>query len=92
VLCSRTGDQIDNGSAGEQWSATPILGDKAKEAVLNLVPLARSRWKVADMHRQLDFISKLLQGDFPQPGATAIASATIRRNEQFLGVGVALLP
>src|SRR3989442_708900 len=59
--------------------------------MLDLVPLTRARGKVPDMDRHLQFIGKLLQGNFPQPGATPIAAPTICGNQQFLGMRVALL-
>jgi hypothetical protein len=37
----RTSDQIDNRLMAYQRSASPILRDKGKHSVLNLVPLAR---------------------------------------------------
>src|SRR4029453_15952854 len=88
----RRGDQVDHCRSGEEWPSAPVLADKAKEAVFNLVPLARARGKVTHMERHLHFLCPLLQGDFPQSGATPIAPATISGNEQFLGVRVPCLP
>ena len=86
-----TGDQVDHRRAGEERASAPVLGDKAKEPVLNLVPLARPRRKVTDMDGPLEVIGQLLQGHFPQPGATAIAPPAIGGNQQFPGLRVTLL-
>jgi len=48
----RTPDQVDNRLMAYQRSASPILRDKGKHAVLNLVPLARARREVTDLDAQ----------------------------------------
>ena len=42
----RVPDQVDDGHTVEQRAAAPVLGNKAEHAMLNLIPLARARWKV----------------------------------------------
>src|SRR5918994_3016264 len=91
MLGGGSGNHVDHRRPREEGPPAPVLGDKTKEPVLNLVPLARPRRKVADMDRHLHFIRKLLQANFPEPGATAIAPPAIGGNEQFPGLRVALL-
>ena len=55
--------------------------------MLNLIPLARSRWKMTHMNRETGLLRKLLQAILPQTTATAIAPSTIRRNKN-LGTGI----
>jgi len=45
-------DQLDHGEPTGQRLAAPSLGDVAEQAVLDLVPLRGSGWKVADLKRQ----------------------------------------
>jgi hypothetical protein len=49
--------------------------------VLNLVPLAGPRGEMAHRNPNADLVRKPLQGKFPQPGPTAIASPAIRRHQ-----------
>jgi hypothetical protein len=46
---------------GTQRLAAPIVGDMAKQAVLNLVPLASPGWEVTDPDPQTDLVGELLQ-------------------------------
>src|SRR5580692_3511088 len=67
-----------------QWFATPVLGDEAKQAMLDFVPFAGSRWKMADTQSQVQFLSQFLQGHFPQTRAIAVAAASVCRDQEFL--------
>ncbi len=41
-------NQVHNHLVRAQGAATPIVGDLGEQAVLDLVPFARSRWQMAD--------------------------------------------
>ena len=49
LLGRRRRNQVEDDLMTDQGPATPILGDVAKHAMLNLVPLAGAGWKVADL-------------------------------------------
>src|ERR1035438_10028713 len=65
-----------------QRLTTPVLRDEREHAVLDLVPLARAGWKVANGDLQPRVIGQLLQSNLPQPTAGAVAAATVRGDEQ----------
>ena len=88
----RTSDQIDNRLMAYQRSASPILRDKGKHSVLNLVPLACARREVTDLDAQSRPIRQTLTADFPQARATAVATPCVRQDQQFLGLGVGSPP
>ncbi len=46
--------------------ASPIAGDVTEHTVFDLVPLAGTRWKVADFNRLADFIGELLELQLPE--------------------------
>src|SRR5258708_4208400 len=75
-------DQIDDDGPADQRPAMPIFRDMAEHAVFNLVPLARSGWKMADRDLQAQSIRQLLEAPFPETVAGAIASASVRRDQQ----------
>src|SRR6266568_2091042 len=52
--------EINNDIQVREWSAPPVSRDVAEQAVLNLVPLAGSRWKVVDMNHQASFVCEIL--------------------------------
>jgi hypothetical protein len=47
---------------------SPVLADKREQAVFDLVPLARTGWKVTDRYGQLRFVSQ--PGFIGRPGGT----------------------
>jgi hypothetical protein len=69
----------DLGSAF-QSTTTPILADMAEHAMFDLVPLAGARREVTDMDGHVEFFSKLLDLDFPEAYAAAIATSPIGCN------------
>ena len=75
-------NQVEDDFVTHQRSATPILRDVAKHAMLNLVPLAGARRKVADLQRNAQPIGQVLQGNFPQPVTASIAAPTVRRDQR----------
>jgi hypothetical protein len=60
-----SGDKIDDHAIADQWFGAPVLGDERKQAVLYLVPFARSRREVVNFDRYADFIGEPLQLAFP---------------------------
>lgn len=87
-----SGNEFNNDLMGDKWLAPPILGDKRKEAMLNLVPLASAWGEMANGNRELKFIGEFLQFDFPEANAIAITAAAIGNDEQRGGVGIERLP
>ena len=77
----RLGNEIDDGLVISQRFAAPIRRDEGKQAVLDLVPLARARRKMTDRNGQARVIRESLEFDFPQPQAPAIAAAGIRGDQ-----------
>ncbi len=57
----RVPNQVDHHRSTHQGPTTPILGDMAKHPVLDLVPLARPRWEMADRDAEPDLIGQPLQ-------------------------------
>ena len=66
----------------DQRPTTPVLGNMAKHAMLDFVPLAGPGWKVADVNGNAQSGGQILQSHLPQAGTNAIAPATIRRDQQ----------
>ncbi len=60
-----------------------------KHAVFDLVPLARSRRKVADGDAQPGLVGQFLQGDLPQSATRTVAPAAVRSDEQLPRFGKA---
>lgn len=52
----RCGDQLDDGQAACQRPATPVLGDVAEKAVLDLVPFRPPRRVMANRQGQARFV------------------------------------
>src|SRR6202047_4943163 len=75
-------DQLDDHAIADEWLGAPVLADKGKEAVLDLVPLAGAGRQVADHDVEAAFVSQLLQLAFPQPPPRAVAAAAIGGDQQ----------
>src|ERR1700730_15645074 len=67
-------DQLDDHAIADERLGAPVLADKGKEAVLDLVPLAGAGRQVADHDVEAEFVSQLLQLAFPQPHPRAVAA------------------
>src|SRR5216683_2861117 len=78
----RGSDQVHHHFVADQGLATPVLRDGRKQTVLDLVPLAGTRWEVAHRNFQSRFIREFLQLELPQTEAIAIAATGIGRNQQ----------
>src|ERR1700676_3030407 len=88
-LGGRAGDQVDNDVVTDQGLATPVLRDVAEHTMLNLVPFAGARREMADMDGQAQLARQVLQRDFPEPAAAAVATAAIGGDQQLAGARVA---
>ena len=65
-------NQRDDGFKGTQRPSPPVLGDVAKESVLDLVPLAGPWGKVRHVDAQAQIVGEPLQAALPRPRAIAI--------------------
>src|SRR5262245_34651953 len=64
-LCRGGADQLDDGDAIHQRFSSPVLGNVAEEAMLNLVPF-RGAWRqVMDVNGEVCVIGELLQLNLP---------------------------
>ncbi len=73
------GDELDNDFMADEGFAAPVSGDVAKQTMLDLVPFAGSWWKMTDVYLQARRIGEVLQCDFPQFAASAVAAAGVDR-------------
>src|SRR5258708_35038718 len=60
-------DEIDDYLVTGQRATTPILGDKAEEAVFVFVPPARARGRMANLPPHTQFVRPSLEGNLPPP-------------------------
>ena len=60
--CGRGGcrDQAENHGLAHQGLATPVLANEREQAMLDLVPLARARWEVAEADGQARLVGQPL--------------------------------
>src|ERR1700754_4977254 len=84
-------DQVDDGLVGPQGTTAPVDRDEREQPVLDLVPLAGARRKVADVDREVEFIGELLKLGLPHARAVAVAAAGIGGDEDLAGAGIARL-
>jgi hypothetical protein len=83
-------NQLHNHLMADQGPASPVHTDIRKESMLDFVPFACSRRKVAYGNPQTRLGSKILQFNFPQADAISVASTAIGTNQQVRGAGVYL--
>src|ERR1700738_5044586 len=69
-------NQLDDHPIGDEWLGAPVLADKGKEAVLDLVPLAGAGRQVADHDVEAELVSQLLQLALPEPHPRPVAAAS----------------
>src|ERR1700746_3710781 len=50
--CGGVANEVDDHLQADQWSATPVLGNVAEQAVLDRIPLAGPRRKVTHVDAQ----------------------------------------
>ncbi|SAL21509.1 hypothetical protein AWB68_00825 [Caballeronia choica] len=70
----------------DQRASSPVGGDVAEHAVLDLVPFAGARRKMTDLYLHLQFIGQVLQLPVPQAHSIAVAAAAVGGNQQAAGV------
>src|SRR5882724_4021985 len=75
-------DKADDHLEALQRLATPVGGDMAEHAVLDRVPLARARRKVADAYAEAGRVGEALQVELPEPRAGAVALAAVSGDEE----------
>src|ERR1022692_3755311 len=88
--CGGSSDQVDDDFMAHQRFAAPVLRDEREQTMLDLVPFAGSRRKVADRNLQSGFIGQFLQLQFPQPHSRPVAASAVRCNQELTGIGVCL--
>jgi len=89
-------NQIDDHLVTDQGTPPPILGHVGDHAMLDVVPRAGPRWKVANMDGHPQAYSQLLQGRLPPAAPAAGAATPVGRDQQVLcpwvSFGTHLLP
>src|SRR5271166_1199624 len=61
------GDELDHGETAGERVGTPVLGNVAEHAMLDLVPLRGAGGIMADLESQAGVVGKPLQFDLPKP-------------------------
>ena len=92
LRCRRVAPDGAHDNLHLQRLATPVGGDVAEHAVLNLVPLARARGQMADTDVQTARIGETLQFPLPQPRAGAVTAAAVGGDQQLLGLRMTRCP
>src|SRR5450759_2819555 len=82
------GNQIDYHLMAPEWLAAPVLADKGEEPMLDLVPFAGARRKVAHRDLETGFVGELLYLHFPQTESCSVTTTRVRRNQQLTGFGI----
>src|ERR1700730_7533176 len=82
-------NQLDDHPIADERLGAPVLADKGKEAVLDLVPLAGAGGQGADHDVEPEFVSQLLHLAFPQPPSRAVAAPAIGGDQQSGRLGIA---
>src|SRR5450755_3253767 len=80
-LGRRAADQVDDHLTAHQWSASPVLRDVTEHPVLDLVPLACARRKVAHRDAQTDLVDQSLQLNLPQAAAAPVGATAVGRDQ-----------
>src|SRR4051794_40940796 len=88
-LCCGGADEIDDHTIADQRLRLPVHRDEREQAVLHLVPFARTRRQVVNGDVDAQLVGKTLEFKLPQPHARAIAAAAIGGDGQPGGAGIA---
>jgi hypothetical protein len=88
LCCRGRAHETDHHLPALQRLATPVGGDVAEHAVLDLVPLTRARGQMTDADAQTALIGKALQFPLLQPRAGAVAAAAVGSDQPFLGLRI----
>ena len=81
-------DQTDDDREAHEGFPSPVHGDVGEQAVLDPIPLARPRRKVARRERQSRPNGELLEFPLPEPSLRPVAASAVRRDEQRGRAGV----
>src|SRR5579859_5532566 len=84
-------DELDDDLVADEGLAPPVLADRAEQAVLDLVPLARPGREVADGDLETRLVGQLLELELPQPDPVAVAPAGVGGDEQARRIGIQFL-
>ena len=81
-------DQIDDNREALEGFAPPVLCNMTEHAMLNLVPLAGAWWQMPDLQGETSFVGESLERHLPQANPVAVATTTIRSDQQARGFGI----
>jgi hypothetical protein len=81
-------DEAHDDLMGDQRLASPVLRDEREEAVLDLVPLARTRRQVTHGDGEAQLVGEALQLELPEAQAVAIAAAAVRGDHERRGLRI----
>ena len=87
-----SGDQVHHHFPADQGTPSPVGRDVAEHPVLDLVPVARSRWKVAHLDRKGEIVGQFLDLPAPQADAVSVASSPVGGDQQPTGRGIDRMP
>ena len=83
-------DEADDGLVVDQGLAAPVHGDEREHPMLDLVPLARAWWEVANRDREAQIVGELLEFQLPQANAVAVAAAAVGGDQEFARLQITL--
>ena len=83
-------DQLDYDFVADKGPPSPILGNVTEHPMFDLVPLAGPGREMAYVNRHFELIGELLECHLPKSAPAAVATTAIGRDEQSLGITVAL--
>ncbi len=78
----RVADQVDDDLPADQGTAAPVLRDVTEHPMLDFVPFAGAGRKVTDLDQHAQFVSELLQLNFPQAHAVAVTATAVGGDQQ----------
>ena len=78
----RVANQVHHHLQAHQRPTSPVLRDVTEHPVLDLVPLARARWKMAHRDPKPRLVRQLLQLPLPQAVAAPIGTPAVSRDQQ----------
>src|SRR5262245_28374361 len=81
-LCGCIRNQVHDDIMAHERLSAPVLSDMAKQPMLDLIPFAGPRRKMAYVQFQSDSVRQFLQGNLPQSASHSVASTTIGGDHQ----------
>src|SRR2546427_6438568 len=92
-LCrGRPRDEMHDRFIVAQRLPAPIRGDEREQSMLDFVPFARARRKVAHREGQARLVRELLQFPFPEAQPHPVAAPAVRRDESLARAGIQASP